>query len=363
MLNPIYDFVARAIVSIHGVLVHVFGHSGWSWALSIVLLVMAVRLVMFPLFVKQIKAQRTMQLMQPKIKELKDKYKNDKQKMNEEMIKLQREHGNPLLGCLPIVVQIPLFLSLFRVMNGFAPKGGLTAMQKQVANGFGGYYPTHLNGLSVSTASEIAHAKIFGASIASSFTSSHRALVLLGSDGLTTKILCVVLIAIMMSTTFLTQKQIMGRNAPADAQSAATQKILLYLSPLFLGVFGFRFSVGVLLYWFTTNLWSMGQQFFVIRRMPPIVAAGGTALPSASAGPVSKPTGGLLGGLLGGRAAAASRAAAEPAVGPQRMIQQRPAPASAGPSATGSGPSGPRPTRAASNGQRRRKGGRRGGRH
>jgi YidC/Oxa1 family membrane protein insertase len=306
------------------------------------------------LFVKQIKAQRTMQLMQPKIKELKDKYKNDKQKMNEEMIKLQREHGNPLLGCLPIVVQIPLFLALFRVTSGLAPKGGMLTAE-QIKASVNGYYPTHLDGLSVSTASQIAHAKIFGASVASSLTSSQHSLAQLGSNGTATKVLCVILILIMMSTTFLTQQQIMGRQpAGSDSQTQTVQKALLYLSPLFLGVFGFRFSVGVLLYWFTTNLWSMGQQFFVIRRMPPVVMAGAPAPP---------PTPPIRFSL--------KKKPEVPPTGPpeQRLVQQRPAqqrpvpqrPVVEGPisAPNGTAPAGAQPARPP---QRRKKSSRRGGR-
>jgi len=341
VLNPIYDFVARAVVDIHRVLVHIVGTNGWAWALSIVLLVMAVRLVLFPLFVKQIKSQRQMQIMQPKIKEIKEKYKNDKQRQNEEMIKLQREHGNPLLGCLPIVVQIPLFLSIFRVMNGFAPKHHLNAEQAKIAKNFGGYYPTHLNGLSVGTADQIAHAKIFGASLASTFTSSSKSLDLLGSSGASTKIVCAVLIIVMMASTYITQRQIIGRNGPAaDPQTAMTQKLLLYVSPLFLGGFGFRFSIGVLLYWFTTNFWSMGQQFFVIRRMPPVIAPS-TAGAAAPTPPAPR---------LGRRATPPPVTPAQP----QRLIQQRTVPD--GPDSR-TGPSGGnRPP------QRRKKGGRRGGR-
>ena len=344
MLNPLYNATARAIVDIHSVLTHIVGHDGWAWALSIILLVAAVRLILFPLFVKQIKSQRTMQVLQPKIKELREKYKNDKQKMNEEMIKLQREHGNPLLGCLPILVQIPLFIALFRVMNGFAPKGSLNAEQKLQA--INGYYPNHLNGLPVETASQIAHAKIFGASLASSFTSSKHSLELLGSSSTGTKVLCVILILIMMSSTYITQRQIIGRNGPAaDPQTALTQKILLYVSPIFLGVFGFHFSVGVLLYWFTTNLWSMGQQFFVIRRMPPVVPATPGAPPPVPAKAASK---GLR--RRTGTPAAPAAAPAQP-----RLVQQRAAPPTSGQGRPGGGQN--RQT------QRRKKGGRRGGRH
>jgi YidC/Oxa1 family membrane protein insertase len=349
----LYNFIARAIVVIQSGIKHVIGNNGWSYAVSIILLVMAVRLVLVPIFVKQIKTQRTMQLMQPKIKELREKYKNDKQKMNEEMIKLQREHGNPLLGCLPTLLQIPLFLSLYRVMNGFAPKTGtLSAAQRAVAVNIPGkdaYYPTHLNGLTPTEAFRIADAKIFGASIAGSLRSSDKVFELLGSSRTSTTILCIILIIIMMVTTFLTQKQIMGRSGAAlDPNQAMTQKLLLYFSPLALGVFGIRIAIGGLLYWFTTNLWSLAQQFIVIRRMPPVIAPGA----SGAAAVAAKPTGPKPGGLFGG-AKKALPAAVEP---PPRLVQQRAVPEG------GSGPTGPsRPPRGGSASKRKKN--RRGGRH
>lgn len=347
MLNSLYNFIARATVVIHGGLKHVTGDNGYTWALSIILLVMAVRLVLVPLFVKQIKSQRQMQLMQPKIKELRDKYKNDKQKMNEEMIKLQREHGNPLLGCLPTVLQIPLFLALYRVMNGFEPQTSAHLPSTAIH----GYYPKHLSGLSVSDASQIAHAKIFGASLATTFRSPHSVLDILGAQLVPTRIVCVVLILIMMVSTYVTQRQIMGRSAPAEGQQAATQKILLYVSPLFLGIFGLRISIGGLLYWFTTNLWSMAQQFVVIRRMPPVIPAG--AGPSPAAPAAAKPP--SAGGLLGGRRREPPPVAPEPQ---RRLIQQRAT--SDGPT-IGAGARDGRPPRGAAASKRKkgRKGGRR----
>jgi YidC/Oxa1 family membrane protein insertase len=263
VLNPLYNLVARAVVTFHSGLRHVFGNGGWSWALSIVLLTMTVRFVLVPLFVKQIKAQRTMQLMQPKIKEIKEKYKNDKTRQNQEIMRLQKEHGNPLLGCLPIVVQIPLFLALYHVLNGFAPKHSYLP-----------YIPKAANGLSYATAESVAKAKIFGVSLSASFFSSKNLLKLVHSDPGSTKVLAVVLIVIMMVSTFVTQRQIFGRNsANLDSSQMTQQRMLLYLSPLLLGVFGFRMPIGVLIYWFTTNAWSMVQQYVVLRRMAPLGAA------------------------------------------------------------------------------------------
>ncbi len=356
-LSWLYNFVARAIVVLDSGIRHVVGDNGYAWALSIIVLVAAVRLVLVPLFVRQIKMQRSMQVMQPKIKELKEKYKNDKQKLNAEMIKLQKEHGNPILGCLPVLLQIPLFISLYRVMNGFAPKvTGLTSAQKAVAAMHGGYYPVHFNGLSIDQADKIAHAKIFGASLATSLLSSKHTLGLVGGNEFGTRVVAIVLIVIMVVTIYLTQKQIIGRNGlPADPTQAMTQKLMLYGSPIGLAVFGLHYSVGGLLYWFTTNLWSLGQQFIVIRRMPP--ALGGSGVLPATAG--SAPAGGTGGsGGAGGLLAKRRPKTPPPAPAPApRLVQQRTV-SETGP-ASGSAPSGTGRGGAASRRKKSRRGGRR----
>ncbi len=352
-LGPLYNFVARAIVVIHSGLKHVTGENGYTWALSIIILVAAVRLLLVPLFVRQIKMQRTMQIMQPKIKELKEKHKNDKQKLNEEMIKLQKEHGNPLLGCLPLVLQFPLFISLYRVMNGFSPKTALTADNKLHA--INGYYPLHTNGLSIAQADQIAHAKIFGASLATSLLSDSKTLRIVGGDFLGTRVVAIVLIVIMVVTIYLTQKQIMGRNgAPTDPTQAMTQKLMLYGSPVGLAIFGLHYSIGGLLYWFTTNLWSLAQQFIVIRRMPPVVVAGAT--PGQSGTPsLSKPGGPAA---AGGRIKLTKGAPKVPEPPPPtRLVQQRPD----SDSVSDSRPKGPGGQRGASSSRKKknRRGGRR----
>src|SRR5438270_11633121 len=128
-MRPFYEAIAWLVVHIRTVLADVFGsQSAWAWALSIVFLTIAMRLVLFPLFVKQIKNQRAMQVLQPKMKELQAKYKNDKEKLNQEMMALWKEHGaNPFAGCLPLILQIPVFIALFRVLNSIKPNGGLPA--------------------------------------------------------------------------------------------------------------------------------------------------------------------------------------------------------------------------------------------
>jgi YidC/Oxa1 family membrane protein insertase len=283
IVTPFYEAIAWLVVHIHSGLAPIFGkNSGASWALSIVLLTVAMRLLLFPLFVKQIRNQRAMQVLQPRMKELQAKYKNDKEKLNQEMMALWREHGaNPLSGCLPILVQIPVFFALFRVLNSIKPNKGCTDIH-QVATCFSPHY-----GISRDLVASAAQAKIFGVPISAAFDSSAHTLKLLGASSTATKVLTVVMIVLMGASTFFTQRQLMARNKATggDTQMAQQQKILLYVLPLTFAVFGYRFPVGVLLYWLTTNLWSMGQQAIVIRRME-ATAAGASG--AAGAGPAGQ---------------------------------------------------------------------------
>ncbi len=327
ILEPLYDATAHAIVGIHGALQPLFGKTnGFGWALSIVLLTMAVRTVVFPLFVKQIRSQRQLQLMQPRMKEIRDKYKNDRQKMNEEMMKLQKEHGNPLLGCLPVFAQIPLFIALFRTLNAFQPRLQSGGPDK------GHYIFVASHSLSRDQVATIGNAKIFGASLATSFKSAKGALETTGSSLGAVRVVAVILIIIMAASTFLTQRQMMARNGPTDPSQRNQQRIFLYLSPAFLAIFGFSMPVGVLVYWFTTNLWSMGQQYYVIKRMPAplqVSGSGGRAGPAGGqAGPARspRPTGGGPGQLppaSGGRGRRRSAEVPVAAPPPVRRLQQR----------------------------------------
>ena len=252
---------------------------GWAWGLSIVGLVMVIRILLIPLFVKQIKAQRGLQLLQPEIKKIQAKYKGKsdpetRQKQSQEMMKLYKDTGtNPLSSCLPILAQAPIFFALFHVLNGIGkepPKG----------KGF----------LTDELAQQAANASILGANISEKF---------IGADSLHVQIVCAVLIVLMSASTFITQKQLMTKNMPAGSMDGnpfmQQQKILLYVFPLIFAVSGINFPIGVLLYWLTTNIWSMGQQFYVIRRMPAPGSAAEEALArrrAAKAKPDEPPPGG-----------------------------------------------------------------------
>ena len=291
-MKPFYEAIAWLVVHIHSGLGHIFGsHSAAAWALSIVLLTVAMRLVLFPLFVKQIKNQRAMQLLQPKMKELQAKYKNDKEKLNQEMMALWREHGaNPLAGCLPLILQIPVFIALFRVLNSLKPGCG-TGSATCIHYGANAIPFDHHYGISAKIVASAATSKVFGVPIFAAFNSSQKTLSTVGAHSTTVKIVTAVMIVLMGASTFFTQRQLMARNSANNSgnnQFAQQQKILLYVLPLTFAIFGYRFPLGVLLYWLTTNIWSMGQQAIVIRRMD---GGGGAAAAVGPATPSGPPPG------------------------------------------------------------------------
>ena len=227
--------------------------SGWTWALSIVGLVIVIRIALIPLFVKQIKSQRNLQIIQPQMKEIQKKYAGDREKQSQEMMKLYKETGtNPLASCLPILLQAPIFFALFSVLQGIAmrvPEGVFT-------------WPQYAYLL------EEAHgASIFGAPLYGTFMGADE----VAADGfmpINTRVVAFILIILMTTTTFLTQRQLIVKNSAPDNPMVKQQKIMLYVFPLMFAIGGINFPIGVLIYWFTTNLWSMGQQFYVIRNSP-----------------------------------------------------------------------------------------------
>ncbi|MCW2586218.1 MAG: 60 kDa inner rane insertion protein, partial [Frankiales bacterium] len=282
-MNPftlLVEAVAFWLKTLHsGLSTFLAPSSGPAWALSIILLTISVRILLFPLFVKQIKSQRRMQELAPKIKELQGKHKGDRETLNTELMKLYKDHGtNPISGCLPLIMQLPIFFALFKVMNEFKPQGGV----------FVGKY-----GLPSELIREGAHAKIFGAPISAAFNSPAKFVQELGGNVTSVKVVAVVMIVTMGLTTFLTQKQMMSRNgAAADAQQQQIQKIMLYVLPFSFAIFGFSFPIGVLLYWLTTNVWSLAQQQYVIARMPPVVPGAATAGKTGKDSKDAKATGG-----------------------------------------------------------------------
>ncbi len=234
--------------------------SGWTWTFSIVGLVVVIRILLIPLFVKQIKAQRNMQIIQPRIKEIQKKYAGDREKQSQEMMKIYKETGtNPLSSCLPILLQAPIFFALFTVLQGIAMYNPDNP----------DYNPPGVFGWDQYAAllPQAHDASIFGAPLYGYFMGASE----VAADGfnpLNTRVLSFILIILMTATTFITQRQLIVKNSAPDNPFVKQQKILLYVFPVIFAVGGINFPIGVLIYWMTTNLWTMGQQFYVIRNNP-----------------------------------------------------------------------------------------------
>jgi YidC/Oxa1 family membrane protein insertase len=248
ILDPLYWLVSGVMVVIHKALSPVSGAtSGVTWSISIIGLVVFIRTLLIPLFVKQIKSQRALTALQPEMKKIQQKYKDDRQKQSEELMKLYKEHKtNPLASCFPILAQAPIFFALFNVLNGLKET------------------PPRARGvLTPELVAQASQAKFFGAPISQTF---------FGTTSGTVKVVTVVLIALMSITTFTTQRQLMVKGMPklnsSNNMMLQQQKIMLYLFPFIFAVSGVHFPVGVLIYWSTTNLWTWGQQYYVIKRNP-----------------------------------------------------------------------------------------------
>ncbi|KLU08202.1 membrane protein insertase YidC [Kocuria sp. SM24M-10] len=230
--------------------------AGITWVLCIVGLTLVMRTLTIPLFLKQIKSMRGMQELQPEMAKLQAKYKGKKdqlsrQAMAQEQMELYKQHGsNPFSACLPILVQMPIFFGLFQVLNG---------VPTSAAAGEG----VHV--LNAATVQSFNEATFFGAPLFSTLLNP--------GDGnhVATVVLAVVMIIAMSASQFFTQKQLTAKNMSETAKASPMyrqQQMMLYLFPLVFAIGGINFPIGVLIYWTVSNVWSMGQQWWVIRNNP-----------------------------------------------------------------------------------------------
>ncbi|ROR72935.1 membrane protein insertase YidC [Bogoriella caseilytica] len=263
ILFPIKWAVAWILVTVHDGLVllpWLEPGSGPAWVLSIVGLTLVIRTLIIPLFFKQIKAQRGMQLVQPEMQKLQKRYKGktdpaSKQKMQQEMMALYKEHGtNPFASCLPMLLQMPIFFALFRVLYSLEPLAAGTYSGGE-----------SIGRLTQSHAEEALTSTLFGAPISSTFLTAE------GDETVIVRVVAAFLIVMMSATMFLSQRQLTMKNMPASALDnpfAKQQKLLMYIFPFIFMITGVYFPIGVLIYWTISNLWTMGQQFYTIRRHP-----------------------------------------------------------------------------------------------
>jgi YidC/Oxa1 family membrane protein insertase len=225
--------------------------SGWTWTLAIIGLVLVIRAALIPVFRKQVNVQQRMRRLQPDLKKLQDKYKGkadplSRQAMAQEQMALYKAHGtNPFSACLPMLIQVPFFFALFQVLSGIS-----------AAAGQGG----GVGAMSAEQVVQFDQSTIFGAPLSASLLHGT------GGSQLSVWVLSIVMILAMTAAQLITQRQIMARGLSAETVATplmAQQKVLLYSLPVVFGVGGIVFPIGVLIYWTTTNLWTMGQQFAV----------------------------------------------------------------------------------------------------
>ncbi|BDZ64640.1 membrane protein insertase YidC [Agromyces mangrovi Wang et al. 2018] len=257
ILWPIKWVIELILVGFHSLFTFfgMDGDAGLTWVLSIVGLVVVVRAALIPVFVRQIKNQRRMLEVAPHLKKIQDKYKGKKDQfsreaMSRETMELYKRTGtNPLSSCLPLLLQMPIFFGLFSVLNDAARNdaAGVGLLNQDLAD-------------------SLNQAELLGAPLSSTFIEAVNA-----GGPWQTMVIAVVMIILMTASQFITQLQIVSKNMSPETKASPMfrqQRILLYLLPLVFAVSGVAFPIGVMFYWLTSNFWTMGQQFIVIRNMP-----------------------------------------------------------------------------------------------
>lgn len=249
ILAPLYTGVAAILTFFHWLYTPIFGRdSGITWLLAIISLTIVIRTLILPLFIKTIQSSRNMQMIQPQLMELQKKYAGNRERLAAESQKLYKEEGvNPFSSCLPILIQMPVFFALFRVLDG-------------AANNIGrGWHLRHDHSLVDSLRS----ARFLGAELSGRFFPMNH----FGA----TQIMALCLILAMTGLMFYTQMVMMRRNMSAEAMNgpfAQQQKMMLYLFPLMYGIGGVSIPIGVLIYWFTTNVWTLAQTIVQLHVAP-----------------------------------------------------------------------------------------------
>jgi len=253
ILWPIKWAVEAILVTFHTILttIGMDPDDGLTWVLSIVGLVLVVRAALIPIFVKQIKSQRRMMEVAPQIKKIQDRYKGKKDQfsreaMSRETMELYKRTGtNPLSSCLPLLIQMPIFFSLFSVLqNAQHELVGVGLLNLQLSTSFG-------------------ESSLFGAPLKLAISTADGNILVI--------VIASVMVVLMTGSQFITQKQIMSKNQSPEMKASPTfkqQQMLLYILPLVFAFSGFTFPLGVMFYWLTSNIWTMAQQFIVIRNMP-----------------------------------------------------------------------------------------------
>ncbi|GAA4937418.1 membrane protein insertase YidC [Actinoplanes utahensis] len=303
LMSVVYHVISAVLLFWHSAWDRLLGDphavaTDWAWVLGIVFLVLTVRAVLFPLFLRQVRSQRAMQRLQPRFRELQAEHKGDPQALQAGLAELYRsEKASPFGQFLPMLLQFPIFIGLLHVLRHLQP-----SITDPAARTLYGWTATQF--------ADASHAELFGAPIAAGFQTAVTDLDALAAHGPTVQIVAAVLIAAMVTTTFLTSRMSILKTGWSDnPQQRTVQRVILYVIPFSLLVSGLIFPIGVLLYWTTQNLIALAQQVYIHRRYPtpdtaPVTqpsspastprpgakpsaspAPGGGAKPSASSGP------------------------------------------------------------------------------
>ncbi|PZE37095.1 membrane protein insertase YidC [Curtobacterium sp. MCPF17_031] len=252
ILWPLKWVVSAILVGFHWVFENLGmdPSAGITWVLSIIFLTFVVRGALIPIFVRQIKSQRRMLEVAPQLKKIQDKYKGKKDQfsreaMSRETMALYKETGtNPLSSCLPLLIQMPIFFSLYSVLHeAQINKTGIGLLSSDLAKSFG-------------------NASLFGAPLHETFTNA---------SGWEVRVIAGFMIVVMTASQFITQLQLVAKNMSPETKESPMyrqQKMMLYVLPLVFVISGLSFPLGVMFYWLASNIWTMAQQYFVIRSMP-----------------------------------------------------------------------------------------------
>jgi len=260
VLNFIYYPVSFILWCWHKVFGAVLGaDNGFAWALSVVFLVFTLRAILYKPFVSQVRSMRKMQEFQPEIAKLRTKYANDRQKQAEEMQRLQKEHGvNPVAGCLPVLVQVPVFIGLFQVLRNFTPLNSDGSVRTE--NYFFGQDEVR----------SFIEADFLGAKLGAWPLQGEQAL---QAAGTSLASMLIVMIPLMIAAgifTHITARHSVARQTAAQGenpQTAIMNKLMLYVFPIGVVVGAPFLPLAVLLYWVANNLWTLGQQYVVYKRI------------------------------------------------------------------------------------------------
>jgi YidC/Oxa1 family membrane protein insertase len=264
LANVIQDAFSPLITVFEEIMVFIHGHIvGGSWGLAIVGLTVLIRAILVPLTYRQLKSMQEMQRHAPEIAKLKEKYKEDKQRQQQEIMKFYQEHKiNPLASCLPLLMQLPVFISLFYMLR--------TDLKKHICGPqLVSYYNAHSNLATKFKAapniSSVAHLPSkFLEETTCNTVAAHSAKFLFIPD-ITSKATGVVLVVLIV----LYVGSQLASTLIATATADPNQRRLMLLLPVVFVVILYRYPAGLLVYWITTNLWTVAQQFVIRRRLPP----------------------------------------------------------------------------------------------